>query len=137
MRNRIRDNRTRPTGFSFIGILLVIVIICILVGYYFGQDPLDKTHEQINTYQYTTGRAKDVVQGENLRVFQQKVDLWAISHPGQRCTLDGLRAAGISYPPPPAGQKYEIDADNKVRLVSADETNPMSVRGVPTSPGLP
>ena len=139
MRGLLISKRRPAAGFSLVGILLVVVIIFVLVGYYFGKSPidLDKTQQDVNLYQTSMDKTTHVVQGENLRVFQQQVEMWAVSHPGEPCTLEKLQAAGISIPAPPAGQKWEIDADNKVRLAPVEESHPMSVRGVPTSPNGP
>jgi hypothetical protein len=128
-------SRRRPVGISMIGVLIVLVVIFLLAGYFFRGSlmDVDQTQRDVGTYQVTTGRAKSVAEGENIRVLQTHVNSWAMTHPGERCTLAKLHAAGVSVPAPPAGKRWDIDAQNTVRL--ADEE--VHVRGVPLSPTGP
>jgi hypothetical protein len=127
--------RRRTAGISMIGVLIVLVVIFLLAGYFFtgGLTDVDQTQKDVGTYQFATERARSVGEGENLRVVEMHVKTWAMSHPNERCTIAKLRAAGVSVPAPPPGKRWDIDANNNVRLVD-EQTN---VRGVPLSPNAP
>jgi competence protein ComGC len=138
MERELKERQERRAGFSMIGLLLVLVILFVLAGYYFTS-PFERQKEAIGTYQYSTEKARNVVQGANLQVLQTSIDMWAMQHPGERCTIEKLQAEGrYTIPAPPAGYRWEIDENNRARL---DETQqaapPLSVGGVPTSPNAP
>jgi hypothetical protein len=117
-----------------IGLLLVLVIIFLLAGYFMGGDFLEREEEAVGTYQFATDRAKTVVRGEETRVLQQSIDMWMLANPGKKCTIEALRAdTRYTVPQPPSGYRFEIDENNKAYLVE-EQTN---VRGVPLSPGMP
>jgi len=112
------------TGFSMIGILLVLVIIFVLAGYYFGGS-LEQQQQAVGTYQFTTQRARNVAEDANLQILQTSVDVWVMQHPGEPCTIEKLQSAGgYSVPAPPAGKKYEIDDSNHAILVDIQPATP-------------
>jgi len=136
----------RQAGFSMIGILLVLVIIFLLAGYFFtgGEekaglgDYLESEKQAASAYQHSMGRAKSAARGENLRTLQATIDMWALSHPGERCTIEKLQADGrYTIPQAPAGYQFEIDENNKAVLAKAEQAPPFDVRGVPISPNPP
>jgi len=113
----------RGAGFSMIGILLVLVILFVLSGYYFGGS-LNRQQQSVGTYQYTTQRARNVAQDANLQILQTSVNVWVMQHPGERCTIEKLQSGGSSVPGPPAGFKYEIDENNQAVLVEVQPATP-------------
>jgi len=132
---KLRGNRK---GFSMIGILLVLVIIFLVAGYFLSGSLVQQQQQDVGTYQYATERAKSVARGADLRALQQSIDMWVMAHPGERCTLEKLRAdARYTIPQPPPGYHFEIDQNNKAILVQDKQTPPLQVRGVPTSPNPP
>jgi len=101
-----------------LGLLLVLIILFILAGSYFGYNVLDKQQQAVGTYQITTERAKNVAADANLLTLQNSVNMWVMQHPGERCTIEKLQSAGgYSVPAAPPGYKYEIDEDDHAVLV--------------------
>ncbi|MCX8038294.1 MAG: hypothetical protein N3D11_14795 [Candidatus Sumerlaeia bacterium] len=117
-----------------IGILLVIVILFVLAGYYFkgdndGQKPgisgyMEQSQQAASVYQSTISRARGVAEQENLRVLQAAIDQWAMNHPGERCTFQALQQAGCTIPAPPPGFRFDIDANNQAILVEVQPSGP-------------
>jgi len=132
--SHVSDAPRRGAGFSMIGILLVLVILFVLSGYYFGGS-LNRQQQSVGTYQYTTQRARNVAQDANLQTLQTSVNVWVMQHPSERCTIEKLQAGGSSVPGPPAGFKYEIDENNQAVLVEVQPATPgFAPGGAPPSP---
>jgi len=130
---RISQRRSQGEGgFSLIGLLLVVVILFILAGYYFkggDENPgvtgyLEKEKQSVSVYQSSIGRAQAAAQGENLRVLQTSIDQWSASHPNERCTMEKLQAAGIAVPQAPPGFRFEIDENNRAIFSEAQPVVP-------------
>jgi len=107
-------------GFSMIGLLLVMIVLFVLAGGYFGRGVLERQEQAVGTYQYSMDKARTVAEDANLQIVQTSVDMWVMAHPGEPCTIEKLQADGrYSIPAPPAGAKWEIDETNHVILVKS------------------
>lgn len=130
--NHINSQRDARRGFSFLGILIVLVIIFVLAGYYFSGDDegagvddyLKRSQQAAGTYQMVKNRTQNVVGDQNLQVFQNQVNMWVMHHPGQKPTIEALQKdPSFNVPVPPDGFRYEIDESNNVVLVQSQPTN--------------
>lgn len=148
MKGRRLEGRRNGAGFSFIGILIVLVIIFLLGAYFFQggeeeQSPglggyLENEQRAASLYQSSMQRARNVAQGENLRALQSSIDLWVMQHPGERCTIEKLKAdARYTVPQAPLGYHFEIDEQNRAILVK-DQAGPgFPAQGAPAAGNSP
>jgi hypothetical protein len=136
MKNSVRTQR-HGAGFSIIGLLLVVVIIAILTGYYFSGDDesnpgitgyYQKSAEAAGTYPMVKARVLNVTAEVDLNTLDMSIQTWCNEHASEKPTLEKLRQAGLTVPNPPAGQHYEIDDTQHAILV---KDQPMPGQGVP------
>jgi hypothetical protein len=98
-------------AFTFISILIALVIIAILTGYYFKKD--EKTGD-VGLYMMSMERSKRAACLANRNVYEGYIQAWLASHPGEEVTPEKLRAAAYSVPTCPEGGTYTIEPDNTV-----------------------
>ncbi len=123
-------------GFSIIGLLLVVIIIAVLTTYYFSSGDsnpgitgyYDESVKAAGTYPLVKNRALNVADQANIQTLDTSIQTWCLNHPGEKCTIEKLRQAGLTVPNPPAGQHYEVDDTEHAVLVT---DVPMPGQGVP------
>lgn len=103
-----RQKRSR--GFTFIGILLALVIIMILGGQYFKRD--DVTQKMYAETQLD--KSRNVACSVNRQTFSAHVTSWTISHSGEKITVEKLRRDKINIPRCPDHVDYEIGSNGEV-----------------------
>jgi competence protein ComGC len=108
MRGRIKQSR----AFTFFSILLALVIIMILTGYYFTKDKSNPN--DVALYDMSMERSKRAACAADRNVLEGYIQTWMISHPGEDVSLEKLRDAAYSVPRCPQGGTYTIESDNSV-----------------------
>lgn len=110
MRNRTLSRR----GFSFIGLLIVLVILGYLSSRYFVADKVT----QISQYQTNIQKSGDAACSVNRSVAQNYLTMWKGNHLGEKPTLDKLRKSGSNIPRCPGGYndkgEYRINAEGEI-----------------------
>lgn len=101
-------NKSR--GFTFIGILLALVIVMILGGHYFKKDE----ESQKRYVETQLDKSKDAACAANRNVLESGISSWMISHPGEKPTLEKLRRDRVSAPKCPEGPEYIFDDKGNV-----------------------
>ena len=100
----------RPRGFTFIGILLALVIMLILGGQYFKKD-----EESGKMYAQTQiDKSKISACAINRQVLSTGITSWTIMHSREEVTLEKLRRDRVSVPRCPDGVDYIIGSDTEV-----------------------
>lgn len=97
-------------GFTFLSVLLALVIILILMKGYLGPD---KDKEK-NWAQTNIDRSKDTACMANRTVVVTSINMWVVNHAGEEVTIEKLVAGGFSVPSCPGGGKYTIGPKNEV-----------------------
>jgi hypothetical protein len=107
-----RHRRTVPirgpfaeSGFSFVAVLLALLIAAALYFGYF--------HFQSVTGEHAKGIVViDAARAVSCRVNRQNIEreivLWSVNHPGETPSLAALQAEGLQIPSCPEGGSYEI-----------------------------
>jgi len=101
---------SRPKGFTFIGILIALVIIMILAGNYFKKD--EETEKMY--VQTQLDKSRNAACAVNRQTLGAHITSWTISHPGEVVTVEKLRRDRINVPRCPSGVEYEIGTDGTV-----------------------
>ena len=102
---------TRSTGgFSFLSLLLALVIIFILSGGYFSRDK----ESQVSHYQTSIDRSKKTACIANRITFETNIQVWQTSHISEQPTIEKLKTARYSVPTCPSGGTYTIDEQGSV-----------------------
>ncbi|MBN1900212.1 hypothetical protein JW926_02660 [Candidatus Sumerlaeota bacterium] len=103
-------NHTHSRGFTFIGILLALVIIMILGGYYFKKDEISQT----SYVETQLDKSRSAACAVNRQTLSAHVASWSISHSGEQITVEKLRRDGINVPRCPDNVDYEIGSNGEV-----------------------
>jgi hypothetical protein len=94
----------------FIGILMALVIIMILGGYYFKKDDLTQ-----KTYIDTQlDKSRSAACAVNRQTFSTHITSWTIMHPGEKITIEKLQRDKINIPRCPDNVDYEIGSNEEV-----------------------
>ena len=105
----MRTNKT-SRGFTFIGILLALVIIMILGGHYFKKD-----EESQKMYVETQlDKSRNAACAANRQTFSAHVASWSILNHGEQITIEKLRRDKINVPRCPNNVDYEIGSNGEV-----------------------
>jgi len=86
-------SKCRMQGFAFIEILLVLVVIAILMGWYFREG--SPTEQAASQYQHSMDRSKSAACAAGRSAMRTSVQMYAMQNPGVAITKDGLAAANI------------------------------------------
>jgi hypothetical protein len=93
------------TGFSFVAVLLALLIAAAL---YFGYFKM----QSVIGEKATSIQAIDVSRAMACRANRQNIEraiaFWSVNHPDEEPTLAGLQADGVQIPTCPEGGRYEI-----------------------------
>jgi len=92
-------------GFSFVAVLLALLIAAALYFGYF--------HFQSVTGDHAKGivaidATRAVACRTNRQNIERAIELWAVNHPGETPTLAALQAEGLLIPSCPEGGRYDI-----------------------------
>jgi prepilin-type N-terminal cleavage/methylation domain-containing protein len=100
---------TNTKGFAFLEILLVLVVILIMSGWYFsGKSPEQQAAGQ---YQMSMNRANDAACKANRQTLETEIQMWQMQHQGEPITTEALQKGGINMKSCPDGGTYTIGAD--------------------------
>ncbi|MFH0793588.1 MAG: prepilin-type N-terminal cleavage/methylation domain-containing protein [bacterium] len=97
-------------GFMFLEILLVLVIIAILSGWYFTKDK----DTQLSYYQTRMDQASDTACLANRQAVLTKITAWQINHGNEPFSLEAVEKTEGFLPKCPQGGKYFVDKDGKI-----------------------
>lgn len=103
----------KPTGFTLLSVLLALLIIFILTGYYFRRGG-SNVEQQLSLYETSMDRSKAVACQANRQVIETNIQAWMVTHPGETPTLEKLSQAGYSIPRCPEGGTYSITPEGQV-----------------------
>jgi competence protein ComGC len=106
----IRTSTHAQRGYYLIGLLIVLVILFILYG---NQLLPDKTTGKSQAT-YSIDKAKDSSCLLNRTTMNTQLTTWAMSHPGQKPTIETLQQSGISIPICPAHGVYSFGDDGTI-----------------------
>ncbi|MCX7044471.1 MAG: hypothetical protein NTX50_03155 [Candidatus Sumerlaeota bacterium] len=139
MRFSLGHHPTARRGFTFIGLIFVLIIIAILAGGYFSGTP----DAPIGAAKLGLDRSKDITCKVNRDQLRTQVTMWQINNSGQKPTLQALKAAAINTERLcPEGGVFSIGANGEVYCSkhnpepAAEAANPVpSAPTPPTPPG--
>ena len=95
----------RQSGFSFVSILLAMLIAAALYfGYFHFQNAGSDRAKGIAAID----AARAVACRSNRQNIERAIALWAVSHPGENPSIAALQADGIRIPTCPEGGRYDI-----------------------------
>jgi len=100
----------RSRGFTIIGMLIALVIILILSGYYFKKD--EKTEKMY--VQTQLDKSSNAACSVNRQTLSTHITAWSIAHPGEQVTTEKLRLDRVNVPRCPDGVDYIFDTDGQV-----------------------
>jgi hypothetical protein len=107
-RQRLATGIFRPSteqGFSFVAVLLALLIAAALYfGYFHFQSPTGEHAKGIAAIE----AAHAVACRANRQNIEREIQLWAVNHPGEAPTFAALEAEGLRIPSCPDGGRYEI-----------------------------
>jgi type II secretory pathway component PulJ len=93
------------TGFTFIAVLLALLIAAAL---YFGYFHFQSTTGERAQGIAAINTARAVACRTNRQNIEREIQLWAVNHPGETPTFSALQAEGFRIPSCPEGGEYEI-----------------------------
>jgi len=103
-------------GFTFIGLLIVLVIIMILVGNQMGG-----TNGNPSLQKITVDRSKNAACLANRTTIVTQFNMWAIDNPGRVPTVKDLEDGRINVPRCPEGGEYTILQNGGIHCTKHDE----------------
>ena len=92
-------------GFSFVAILLALLIAAAL---YFGYFGLQRTSGERAKGIAAIDASRAVACRTNRHNIERDISLWSVNHPGEAPTLGALQADGLRIPTCPEGGRYDI-----------------------------
>ncbi len=104
------NNHSNIRGFTFIGLLLVLLIIMILTGKQLGKDK--DTGESIA--EHTKSRAGKSACLANRNAFKTNIATWEIDHLGEKPTIEKMKIARIRMPRCPDGGTMDFGEGSKL-----------------------
>ena len=100
----------RSKGFTFIGILIALVIILILSGYYFKKDEVsEKTYVQTQL-----DKSKTSACAANRQVLNAHITSWSIQHSGEQISIEKLQQDRVNVPRCPDNRDYILGPNGEV-----------------------
>ena len=105
-----RSNSARRGGFAFLEIMIVLVVIAILAGWYFrsGNNPHQQAASQ---YQQSMDRANNTACLASRQAVRGTIQMQTMQNPGQAVTKEALVAAGIRVDVCPEGGTITVSPD--------------------------
>ena len=92
-------------GFSFVAVLLALLIAAAL---YFGYFHLQSISGERAKGIAAIDAARAVTCRTNRQTIERGIVLWSVNHPDEAPTLAALQAEGLQIPSCPEGGRYEI-----------------------------
>jgi len=101
----VRARATSQRGFSFVSVLLALLIAAAL---YFGYFGFQRTSHEHSTGLVAVSASREVACRTNRQNIERDIVLWAVNHAGETPTLAALQADGLRIPACPEGGRYEL-----------------------------
>ncbi len=95
----------QQAGFSFVSILLALLIAAAL---YFGYFHFQNTGSEHAKGIAALDATRAVACRTNRQNIERAIALWAVNHPGENASIAALQADGIRIPTCPEGGRYDI-----------------------------
>lgn len=104
---------TRRGGFAFLEIIVVVVILALLAGWYFrdGSNPHQQAASQ---YQQSMERANNTACLASRQAVRGQIQIQAMQNPGQAVTKEALEKAGIRVNVCPEGGTITVSPDGSL-----------------------
>ena len=105
--------RNRHGAFVLLELLLVVAVLLILSGGYFGYRKLSAGQER-STYDATVEKGAEGACLANRAALRTSVEIFRMQNPRMPPTTETLARAGIRFPPCPGGGFYGVAADGAI-----------------------
>ncbi len=92
-------------GFSFVAVLLALLIAAAL---YFGYFKFQSTPGEHAKGVAAIDAARTIACRTNRQNIERDITMWSVNHPGETPTLAALAADGLRIPSCPEGGRYDI-----------------------------
>jgi hypothetical protein len=108
----VNSRRQSQSGLSFLSVLLALLIIGLLY-FWIGGPGLSTAVPQASERSTVKKSGNLLACQMNRRAIEKELMTWSVTHPGERPTIEKLRAGGVYVPACPDGGKLSI-RDGKV-----------------------
>ncbi|MFI5396643.1 MAG: hypothetical protein ACHQ9S_14005 [Candidatus Binatia bacterium] len=99
------SRRLGQNGFSFVAVLLALLIAAAL---YFGYFQLQSAPGERSKGIAAIDAARAVACRSNRQIIERDIALWSVNHPGETPTWAALEADGLRIPTCPEGGRYDL-----------------------------
>jgi len=97
-------------GFAFIEILLVLIVIAILSGYYFNRGG-NSAQQAASQYQYSMEKSKATACIASRSALRSAIMAYSMQNPGKPLTKEALSASGINLNVCPEQGEITVNTD--------------------------
>ncbi len=105
-----RCSHSRRYGFAFLEIIIVLVVIALMAGWYFRKG--DNPHAQAaSQYQHSMERANNTACLASRQAVRGSIQIQTMQNPGQPVTKEALEKAGIRVNVCPEGGDITVSPD--------------------------
>jgi competence protein ComGC len=112
----VMRQRHAQSGFSFLSILAALLIIGLLY-LWIGGPGMSSVSNSVSEAKTVKSSGNLLACEMNRRAIAKELMTWSVMHPGERPTLEKLKAAGVYVPACPDGGKLSIEGKAVICLV--------------------
>lgn len=105
MKRQLPRRWTDQSGFSFVAVLVALLIAAAL---YFGYFKLQGSTSERSVGITAIDASRGVACRTNRQEIEREIALWSVNHPDDEPTFAALQAEGLQVPSCPEGGRYEI-----------------------------
>lgn len=104
----VKRQRHSESGLSFLSILLALLIIGLLY-FSIGGPGLSSVENSVSEAKTVKTSGNLLACEMNRKAVEKELMTWSVTHPGERATIEKLRAAGVYIPACPDGGRISIE----------------------------